>query len=229
MRTYGETKNCNGCRFWSEMLAKAEGGGGVQAMCLAESGPFKGKYTFGSQKCDSWKSGHRSGGEEIIYYDEYPSFTEELGSIAGPFETRELAVERLGFDGEVKCKECGYLVSLNYMEPYATQLRERQLCFTCNHWTNNIGKAARDRNVYIIDGWQYSGNHGERGDGFGGRHFLIETNDGRRIETWNLWCQGDIPERFRDRIPNNARFLDEKQWIKTGDTWCLADVVEASA
>ena len=57
-RTYGETRNCAGCRFWSEMIAKCEGGGPVQALCLADSGPFKGKYTTARQKCDSWKPGH---------------------------------------------------------------------------------------------------------------------------------------------------------------------------
>ena len=39
-RTYGETRNCAGCRFWSEMLAQAIGGGPVTAMCLAEAGRY---------------------------------------------------------------------------------------------------------------------------------------------------------------------------------------------
>lgn len=57
-RTMGETRDCRGCRFWSEMIAQSIGGGPVQALCLSEGGPFKGKYTSGRQTCDAWKSGH---------------------------------------------------------------------------------------------------------------------------------------------------------------------------
>jgi hypothetical protein len=61
-RTYGETRNCSGCRFWSEMLAQAGGGlpAGVHAMCLAPRGvdaPLAGEYTRETQTCRSWKSG----------------------------------------------------------------------------------------------------------------------------------------------------------------------------
>lgn len=57
-RTYGETKNCKGCRYWSEMLAQSIGGGPVQAFCLAQGGPMSGRYTSGRQTCPAWASGH---------------------------------------------------------------------------------------------------------------------------------------------------------------------------
>ena len=57
-RTYGETRNCKGCRYWSEMIAMAQGGGPVQAVCLSPDSTFKGKYTAGHQRCDKWASGH---------------------------------------------------------------------------------------------------------------------------------------------------------------------------
>jgi hypothetical protein len=60
-RTYGETRNCKGCRYWSEMLAQALGGGPVQAMCLAPDTPaaaMRSKYTSGHMRCDAWASGH---------------------------------------------------------------------------------------------------------------------------------------------------------------------------
>ena len=57
-RTYGETKNCKGCRYWSEMLAQCHGGGSVQAMCIAPAGaPNRTKYTSGHITCASWASG----------------------------------------------------------------------------------------------------------------------------------------------------------------------------
>jgi hypothetical protein len=47
---------CEDCRFWSERLAQAVGGGPVEAYCLVEGGPFSGRYTAGSQGCDKGQS-----------------------------------------------------------------------------------------------------------------------------------------------------------------------------
>lgn len=58
-RTYGETKNCKGCRYWSEMIAGSNGGESVQALCLApKPAPQHGKYMNGWQTCTAWASGH---------------------------------------------------------------------------------------------------------------------------------------------------------------------------
>lgn len=57
-RTFGETQNCAGCRFWSEMVAMCSGGGPMQALCLSEDGPRSGKYTTARATCPMWKSGH---------------------------------------------------------------------------------------------------------------------------------------------------------------------------
>lgn len=56
-RTYGETKNCKGCRFWSEMIAKTENFA-VVAMCLSKDSPNKGNYMAGHNKCSAWDSGY---------------------------------------------------------------------------------------------------------------------------------------------------------------------------
>lgn len=53
MRTPG-TRDCGGCRFWSEMIAQSIGGGDVEALCLAPAGPAAGKYTVSSQTCPSF-------------------------------------------------------------------------------------------------------------------------------------------------------------------------------
>lgn len=56
-RTYGDTKDCKGCRYWSEMIAMSNGPA-VQAMCLAPGdAPKRVKYTFGRDTCIAWKSG----------------------------------------------------------------------------------------------------------------------------------------------------------------------------
>lgn len=56
--------------------------------------------------------------------------------------------------------------------------------------------------------------------GFGGREFVIEllTLDGQvlqTVHTTNLWAQGTIPPAWRDRFPNNARFVTPQR--QSGD------------
>lgn len=57
-RTYGTTRDCAGCRFWSEMIAAWHGDGPVQALCLAPAGaPLRGQYVTGRRTCSAWASG----------------------------------------------------------------------------------------------------------------------------------------------------------------------------
>ncbi len=75
-RTFGETKDCRGCRWRSEMLAQAGGsaGRGLQAMCLNPASPMSLKYTYGWQSCDVWASGELGAvderGQDPARYDE---------------------------------------------------------------------------------------------------------------------------------------------------------------
>ena len=55
-RSWGDTRNCKGCRYWSEMLAKS-GVRGVDAVCLAVGGPQQGKFTPESFCCTSFEAG----------------------------------------------------------------------------------------------------------------------------------------------------------------------------
>lgn len=81
-RTYGETKNCKGCRFWSEMIAQVQGNG-VTAMCLADEGGNKGRYTAGLMTCGSWKSGH------LGAIDDPPNYGEETRAAYAEEESLE--------------------------------------------------------------------------------------------------------------------------------------------
>lgn len=56
-RSWGGTRNCKGCRYWSEMVAQSIGGGPVQAMCLSADSPNRSKYTGPSRVCDQWAEG----------------------------------------------------------------------------------------------------------------------------------------------------------------------------
>lgn len=56
-RSWGETRNCHGCRYWSEMIAKSVGSG-MQAMCLGPGSPMRSQYTSKRQTCDKWDAGY---------------------------------------------------------------------------------------------------------------------------------------------------------------------------
>jgi hypothetical protein len=89
-----------------------------------------------------------------------------------------------------------------------TERAPPSLCNLCRFWTDKL--AWKDHpDVARIGGRHYvigpadalecdRGSHGQR--------YVIRFADGRRVETFNLWTQGEIPERFRARLPDNATF-----------------------
>lgn len=62
----------------------------------------------------------------------------------------------------------------------------------------------------VIDGKHYliapETTHPHDFRGHGGRTFIIEFFDGRTVTTTNLWSQGRIPPKWREKFPDNARF-----------------------
>ena len=87
-------------------------------------------------------------------------------------------------------------------------------CHRINFWNEKAEKYAKNENGYsnrvvIVNGGHYT-YHDEVPNayfkGFGGRQFKVKFNDGRVIQTKNMWFQGDIPEEFRDRLSDNAVF-----------------------
>jgi len=111
----------------------------------------------------------------------------------------------------VTCKECGKFETNRYWNNTAERLRKENLCFDCDFWTEKVEwtkdpqqsvRCVRTKGVhYFIS--QESDNGMK---GFGGSLFHVHFNDGRVTETRNLWCQGDIPEHFKERLPDNAEF-----------------------
>jgi hypothetical protein len=45
---------CDTCAAWSELIARSEGGGPVEALCLSNESPHSHKYTTGRMGCDRW-------------------------------------------------------------------------------------------------------------------------------------------------------------------------------
>ena len=115
---------------------------------------------------------------------------------------------------KVTCKECGKVEELKWIEEMNEELIKNQLCFTCNHWYEHYQRSI-DPKSPMEDSIRIDGNHYVACDefssggmrGFGGRKFVIEFFNGYVIRSSNLWCQGEITEVWRSRLPDNARFI----------------------
>jgi hypothetical protein len=109
-----------------------------------------------------------------------------------------------------------------YSGPEGKRMEQTGECFMCAFWE----LAATKKHDCVIDGFLYTIGrepkpNSYRNDlGMGGRRFDIEFFDGRRVMTHNLWAGGLIPERFRDRIPNTARFAGGAERCQVGETTC---------
>lgn len=78
-----------------------------------------------------------------------------------------------------------------------------------DYWESQIASEPERR--VVVNGVHYRlGKNGDRRgeyNGFGGRRFDIEyLEDGRVITTYDLWYQGQIPPKFREQLPDNARW-----------------------
>lgn len=109
------------------------------------------------------------------------------------------------------CKECKEKIEFNYYKAVIQIMKQKQLCFNCLFWTEYIELKNKSESVRIKGEHYWIGE--EDGPfhfrGFGGKKFKIRFKNSKEITTTNLWYQGEIPDRFRDRLPNNAEFIKE--------------------
>jgi len=120
----------------------------------------------------------------------------------------------------MKCKICNIEESdpNRFCKSEERDLMESDgLCFSCAFWENHARdfEEGKDKGkVFIVKGNRYF-DGGEvdkrtaRGFlGYGGADWKIRMlESGEITETNNLWHQGDIPEHFRGRMPDNAEFI----------------------
>jgi Zn ribbon nucleic-acid-binding protein len=133
----------------------------------------------------------------------------QWSSCSGPYDSEEELRQKREI-ADFVCSKCGGLVSLNYTN--ADDLKKHKLCFKCDHFRQVKEKAETNKNRVIIEGNSYHvepDNPGAYFKGFGGHEFKIVRNDAPEtvITTRNLWHQGEIPEIWKEDIPNNAKFV----------------------
>ena len=124
-----------------------------------------------------------------------------------------------------KCRLCKRTIGIDMAHAAVNDV-----CWECAYWTGIINDRYTQVDVDVIDVddchvvvngacyyiGQETGGTGI-GCGHGGRKFTVSFFDGRIVTTTNLWCQGIIPERFRNMMmSDNAVFVapqDEKRNI----------------
>ena len=85
------------------------------------------------------------------------------------------------------------------------------------YWQKRVDKRVHEHGEHIIIGTECYFLHtnepiAKRGDGplgFSGYEFKIRMFDGRNYVTNNLWGNGEVPPRFRDKLPPNAEFVKD--------------------
>jgi hypothetical protein len=109
----------------------------------------------------------------------------------------------------MNCTNCGKLQEQGYKSSIGQIMTAKGLCFRCAFWTERIELDQDNPDAVVANGKHYiiGDEHpsykGARG--YGGEHFRIFFQDGRVVDSTNLWMQGEIPESFRPLMPDNAR------------------------
>lgn len=114
----------------------------------------------------------------------------------------------------------------NYASDIGERMKRDGICFTCAFWEMRAEAGCPT----VIDNCVYSPgnntNENSRADfrGCAGRRFDIEyLDDGQKITTFDLWVGGVVPERWRERIPNTAKFLSGAERVMVGGGACFND------
>jgi hypothetical protein len=134
------------------------------------------------------------------------------GTSSHNFRTEEAARAKYAeWEANGRCRECGDVLAADFAESTRNKILAAKLCHSCLFWTQHAGQIDDPTHV-IVDGRHYvilpDKPRGYGGFlGFGGAEFRIRFYDGREVTSHNLWTQGNIPDRFRGRIPDNAEFV----------------------
>lgn len=50
-------KTCESCKYWSDKCAMSIGCGPMEALCLSEESPRRGRFSKENDYCDQWEGG----------------------------------------------------------------------------------------------------------------------------------------------------------------------------
>lgn len=112
-----------------------------------------------------------------------------------------------------KCYVCGKIIQdkdFHYNVGPNSYVCDNNNCFNFYFWDNLATKMIynKDYEYVIVDKKVYQiGSENDEPRGFGGKHWIIQFNDGVRKETNSLWFMGELPLRLQHDFKDNAKFI----------------------
>ena len=160
-----------------------------------------------------WPMDYHRAGHQICVHDHGTSFYEygadrdaALKAIADRLEAETCKI--------VGCVECGRNEARSWDTDCEANLKALGMCFNCAFWHEKLAGKDAPQSVRV-EGRHFwiepdQPGRGGCGMGHGGSKFDIRFHDGRKVVSRNLWAQGDIPNHFKARLPDNAVFEWER-------------------
>lgn len=107
------------------------------------------------------------------------------------------------------CSLCDNPHYLYWNKKTNDDLIRRRLCLTCNLWyERTVNFYANDPTIAIIDHRYYQIDIESPSKYNSSSKYVIEfSNSKKKIISHNLFPQGAIPERWWDKLPDNAKFI----------------------
>lgn len=135
--------------------------------------------------------------------DQIPTSYRSVG-----YDSKEALIQGEGIL-DLPCKKCGAPVSTKWAEPVKHEIIEANLCHSCMFWEKKLLVKDNPETARIDHVHYHIAPDNPKASfiGYGGRQFVIEFFDGRNVRTKNLWCNGEIPKRYRNELPDNAKFI----------------------
>ncbi len=151
---------------------------------------------------------------EVICSVESPKMTYEGGiwsTMSCAYDSKEELVKGAGILPEL-CRTCGKHVRTTFVPETQKKLMEKNICFHCNYWEDRCELGKKPHSI-VVGHVAYTAHKTQPGEpssfrGFGGSKFRFRRLGSEEIEECtNMWYQGPIPERYWDRLPDNAEFV----------------------
>jgi len=97
------------------------------------------------------------------------------------------------------CEECSEYIKHRHD-------KHKSFCFDCGFWKECLVLLDDPNSVRARGKQFYIGSETDSDKGYGGARFVITFKDGRVVSTTNLNMCGKIPQRWLERLPDNADF-----------------------
>lgn len=114
------------------------------------------------------------------------------------------------------CRECGAEVDTHFVPETRERLIALNVCFNCNYWLERVD--SKSGKQIVVGGVVYQrGAEKDAGPfrGFSGKPWRVKLHSGEEFRSTNMWFNGQIPDRFKSRIPDNAIFLSTTEGGKS--------------